>query len=384
MFMAHESNVFDATGAPVAPTATFQHVLRAEMAGQGDALRRLLHNRLMPATGDVLFDDLRLSEHAMRDLDRIVLVGGGSSLHAAKAGKYLIEILAGIPVQVEHAAEFRHHAPVMSRSALCIGVSQSGETDDTVEALRIAALRGAPTLALVNGVGSTLAREARGRLYLHAGPQQGAVSTQGYTCQVVALALLGLAFGRARGLVPSQARAFAAALQGLPPLVEQALAAAEEVEQVAQQLVSARSMLFAGRHVHYPVALEGAHLLTVLSGIHADGYTAAELEHGPIALVDALMPVVVLAPHDTLFEQQQHTMRTVKARRGLVVAVTTRDEPALLKGLADYTLRVPPTHPLLQGVLSVIPLQLLAYHVAVLRGANVDRPRKLARSATVE
>ena len=298
-------------------------------------------------------------------------------------GRHIIEALAQIPVSVEYASEYRYRPQVTRPGTLVVAISQSGETADTLEAMRAARAAGSRVVGLVNVVGSTIAREADGGIYLHAGPEIGVASTKAFTSQIVALALLGLYLGTHHGLPLEERQELACRLAQLPGLVARTLELEPQVKALAEHFARAPNALYLGRGVNFPVALEGALKLKEISYIHAEGYPAAEMKHGPIALIDADMPVVVVAPADEVYSKVVSNMQEVRARGGRIVAITTEGNGDLGK-LADHQLRIPATAPLLSSILSVIPLQLLAYHVAVLRGCDVDRPRNLAKSVTVE
>jgi glucosamine--fructose-6-phosphate aminotransferase (isomerizing) len=312
-----------------------------------------------------------------------VITACGTSWHSALIGEMMIEELCRIPVEVEYASEYRYRNPIVNDRTLCIVISQSGETADTLAAMREAKRRGARTLGLVNQVGSTIAREDDGGIYLHAGPEIGVASTKAFTSQVVALALFTLKLARLRDLSVERGREIAQALEALPAKVQSILDRAGEIEVLAEEFKRASNFLYLGRGFNFPTALEGALKLKEISYIHAEGYPAAEMKHGPIALIDELMPCVVVAPHDSVFEKVVSNIQEVKARKGKVIAITTREEPALA-GQVDYEFRIPETLDMLTPVLASIPLQLLAYYVAVKRGCNVDQPRNLAKSVTVE
>jgi glucosamine--fructose-6-phosphate aminotransferase (isomerizing) len=295
----------------------------------------------------------------------------------------MLEEMARIPVEVEYASEFRYRNPIVTDRTLCIVISQSGETADTLAAMREARRRGARTLGIVNVVGSTIAREAAAGIYLHAGPEIGVASTKAFTSQVVALALLTLKIGRLRALSVVRGSEIIDALQALPGQIQQILDRSSEVEELAEEFKRAQNFLYLGRGYNFPTALEGALKLKEISYIHAEGYPAAEMKHGPIALIDQLMPVVFVAPHDSVFAKVASNVQEVKARHGRVIAITSREEPTLT-GKIDYEFRIPETIPMLTPILAAIPLQLLAYYIAVKRGSNVDQPRNLAKSVTVE
>jgi len=295
----------------------------------------------------------------------------------------VLEAVTDIPVSVEYASEYRYHAPLRLPGTLTVAISQSGETADTLEALRAAKAAGSTVIGIINVVGSTIAREADGGIYLHAGPEIGVASTKAFTSQLVALLLFGLYLGRERGLPRDEGRRLAQQLAGLPDLVARTLELERAVRALAERYADARNALYLGRGANFPVALEGALKLKEISYIHAEGYPAAEMKHGPIALIDENMPVVFVAPRDSVYSKVVSTMQEVKARGGRIIAITSEGNGDL-RHLADHQLRVPACPPLLSPVLTVIPLQLLAYHIAVLRGCDVDRPRNLAKSVTVE
>jgi glucosamine--fructose-6-phosphate aminotransferase (isomerizing) len=294
-----------------------------------------------------------------------------------------IEELARIRCEVEYASEFRYRNPIITDTTLCIVVSQSGETADTLAAMREAKRRGAMTLGLVNVVGSTIAREDNGGIYLHAGPEIGVASTKAFTSQVAALALLTLKLARLRTMSVVRGREVAEAMLALPAQIQSILDHSSEVEKIAERFKDATNFLYLGRGYQFPVALEGALKLKEISYIHAEGYPAAEMKHGPIALIDSEMPVVFIAPHDAVFDKVVSNIQEVKARGGKVICITSQDEP-VLEGMIDHEIRVPQTIDMLYPILTVIPLQLLAYYIAVKRGLNVDQPRNLAKSVTVE
>jgi len=323
------------------------------------------------------------SERRCTRIRRIEIVACGTSWHAGLIGRHVIEELAGIPVAVEYASEYRYRRPLRLPGTLTVAISQSGETADTLEALRAARAAGSTVLGLVNVVGSTIAREADGGIYLHAGPEIGVASTKAFTSQLVALLLLGLYLGRHRGLAPERGRAMVEELRVLPDLVQRALGLEPEVRALAERYAEARNALYLGRGVNFPVALEGALKLKEIAYVHAEGYPAAEMKHGPLALIDEDMPVVFVAPADQVYHKVVSSMQEVRARGGQIIAVTTEGR-ADLRQLVDHELKVPASSSLLSPVLTVIPLQLLAYHIAVLRGCDVDRPRHLAKSVTVE
>ena len=361
----------------------YQHFMLKEIMEQPESVRNTLRGRLLEEEGAVRLGGLNLSDEELLKVDRIVITACGTSWHSGLIGEYMMEELARIPTEVEYASEFRYRNPIVDERTLVVGISQSGETADTLAALREAKRRGARTLGLVNVVGSTIAREVDGGIYLHAGPEIGVASTKAFTSQIVALALLTLQMGRLRSLSILQGREVVRALARLPELVERVLAKAPEVEQIAERLVRTANVLYLGRGYNFPVALEGALKLKEISYIHAEGYPAAEMKHGPIALIDDLMPVVFVAPRDAVYQKVVSNIEEVKARGGRVIAIVTEGDTGVAR-LADHKIEIPETLDLLTPVLSVLPLQLLAYYIAVRRGCNVDQPRNLAKSVTVE
>lgn len=361
----------------------YRHFMLKEIMEQPESVRMTLRGRLLEEEGSARLGGLRLSDEELLAIDRIVLTACGTSWHAALIGEYMLEELARIPVEVEYASEFRYRNPLVGERTLVIAISQSGETADTLAAVREAKRRGARTLGIVNVVGSTIAREVDGGIYLHAGPEIGVASTKAFTSQIVALALLTLRLGRLRSLSVLQGREIVRALMKLPEQVAEVLKAAPQVEQIAAAFARAPNALYLGRGYNFPVALEGALKLKEISYVHAEGYPAAEMKHGPIALVDELMPVVFVAPQDAVYQKIVSNVHEVKARKGRVIAVVTEGDREIAE-LADYIITIPPTIDPLTPVLSVIPLQLFAYYIAVRRGCDVDRPRNLAKSVTVE
>jgi len=361
----------------------YPHFMLKEICEQSETVRSTLRGRLLMAEGTARLHGLNLTAEDCREIQRVAIVACGTSWHAGLVGRHILEELVGIPVSVEYASEYRYCRQLRLPGTVTIAISQSGETADTLEALRAAKAAGSTVLGLVNVVGSTIAREADGGVYLHAGPEIGVASTKAFTAQVVALLLLGLYLGRRRGLPAEQGRALVAQLVRLPELVERALAVEPQVKALAERYADAPNALYLGRGVNFPVALEGALKLKEISYIHAEGYPAAEMKHGPIALIDENMPVVCVAPQDRVYAKVVSTMQEVKARGGRLIAITSEGNGDL-SHLVDHQIAVPASPPLITPVLTVIPLQLLAYHIAVLRGCDVDRPRNLAKSVTVE
>ena len=361
----------------------YQHFMLKEIMEQSESVCNTMRGRLLEEEGTVRFGGLNISDEELLKVQRIVITACGTSWHSALIGEYMMEELARIPTEVEYASEFRYRNPIVDERTLVIGISQSGETADTLAALREAKRRGARTLGLINVVGSTIAREVDGGIYLHAGPEIGVASTKAFTSQIVALALLTLKMGRLRALSILQGREVVRALAKLPDLVKRVLGKAPQIEQLADRLVRAQNVLYLGRGSNFPVALEGALKLKEISYIHAEGYPAAEMKHGPIALIDELMPVVFIAPRDAVHQKVMSNIEEVKARGGRVIAIVTEGDKAIAS-LADHVIEIPETMDALTPVLSVLPLQLLAYYIAVRRGCNVDQPRNLAKSVTVE
>jgi len=361
----------------------YAHFMLKEICEQPESVRATIRGRLLFENGSVKLGGLNLSDEDFDAIRRIVIVACGTSWHSALVGRYVIEELTGIPVAVEYASEYRYMSQLALPGTLTVAISQSGETADTLEAMRAARATGSKIVGIVNVVGSTIAREADGGIYLHAGPEIGVASTKAFTSQIAALLLFAIHLGRKRGLSQAQGQELVHALATLPEVVEKVLELAPVVEKLAHEFEDSRNFLYLGRGVNFPVALEGALKLKEISYIHAEGYPAAEMKHGPIALIDAEMPVVFLAPHDHLYQKVLSNMQEVKARGGRIIALTTEGNGDV-GHLADYQLRVPKTLPLLSPIITSIPLQLLAYHIAVLRGCDVDKPRNLAKSVTVE
>ena len=359
------------------------HFMIKEILEQADAITDTMRGRLLEDEGSARLGGIDMSDEQLLEIDRVVLTACGTSWHAALIGEYMLEELARIPAEVEYASEFRYRTPLVDSRTLVIGISQSGETADTLAALREAKRRGARTLGVVNAVGSTIAREVDGGTYIHAGPEIGVASTKAFTCQIVALALLTLRLGRLRSMSVLQGREMVAAMRRLPEQVRTVLARADEIERIAETYALAQNALFLGRGYNFPVALEGALKLKEISYIHAEGYPAAEMKHGPIALIDEMMPVICVAPSDGVYQKIVSNVQEVKARHARVLAVVTEGDEEITR-LADQIVTIPKTLDALTPVLSVIPLQLLAYYVAVKRGCDVDQPRNLAKSVTVE
>jgi glucosamine--fructose-6-phosphate aminotransferase (isomerizing) len=361
----------------------YPHFMLKEIFEQPTTVENTMRGRLILEEGFSKLGGLNISKEDLLKVDNIIITACGTSWHSALIGEMMIEELCRIPVEVEYASEFRYRNPIVTPTTLCIVISQSGETADTLAAMREAKRRGARTLGLVNVVGSTIAREDDGGIYLHAGPEIGVASTKAFTSQVVALALFTLKLARLKNLSVARGREIAQALANLPVQIQSILDRAPEIEELAEEFKRASNFLYLGRGYNFPAALEGALKLKEISYIHAEGYPAAEMKHGPIALIDEMMPVVCIAPHDAVFDKITSNIQEVKARKGKIIAITTRDEPSLA-GKLDYEFRIPETVDLLTPILASVPLQLLAYYIAVKRGCNVDQPRNLAKSVTVE
>ena len=360
----------------------YKHFMLKEIHEQPRAITDTLAGRLREEEGDVYLEDLKLSDADLSGLEKIFIIACGTSWHAGLVGKFMIEKHCRIPVEVDIASEFRYRDPIIGPNTLTVLISQSGETADTLAALREAKGKGGRAVAVCNVVESSIPRECDGVIYTHAGPEIGVASTKAFTTQLVALFLFALRLGRARGtLTAEQVREFATALATLPRKVEETLELNEQIEAIARDFMNARDFLYLGRGNQYPAALEGALKLKEISYIHAEGYPAGEMKHGPIALIDELMPVVVIATENDTFEKVVSNMEEVQARAGRVIAVTDAEG---LCDKADALLVIPRIVDDLMPVLTSVPLQLLAYHIAVLKGTDVDQPRNLAKSVTVE
>ncbi len=361
----------------------YPHFMLKEICEQPESLRSTLRGRLLFEHGTARLNGLNLSPKECDNIRRIVIVACGTSWHAGLVGRHVIEELAAIPVEVEYASEYRYRSRLAVSGTLTVAISQSGETADTLEAMRTARATGSKVVGIVNVVGSTIAREADGGIYLHAGPEIGVASTKAFTSQIVALVLLAVYLGRQHGLSVAQGQQLVYELVRLPECVDQVLELEHLIEDLAREYADASNFLYLGRGVSFPVALEGALKLKEISYIHAEGYPAAEMKHGPIALIDENMPVVFVAPDDPVYQKVLSNMQEVRARGGRIIALTTEGNGDL-RGLVDHQLHLPKTMSLLSPLVTSIPLQLLAYHIAVRRGCDVDRPRNLAKSVTVE
>ena len=361
----------------------FDHFMLKEIFEQPQTIQNTMRGRLVVDEGFSKLGGLNLTRDELLAIDQVFITACGTSWHSGLIGEMYIEELSRIRCETEYASEFRYRNPIVSDKTLCIVISQSGETADTLAAMREAKRRGAKTLGLVNVVGSTIAREDDGGIYLHAGPEIGVASTKAFTSQVIALALLTLKLARLRTMSVVKGRELAEAMLALPEQIQSILDRAPEIEAIAERFKDASNFLYLGRGYNFPVALEGALKLKEISYIHAEGYPAAEMKHGPIALIDEEMPVVFIAPHDAVFDKVVSNIQEVKARGGKVICITSQDEP-VLEGKIDFEIRIPQTVDMLYPILTVIPLQLLAYYIAVKRGLDVDQPRNLAKSVTVE
>jgi glucosamine--fructose-6-phosphate aminotransferase (isomerizing) len=362
-----------------------RHFMHKEIWEQPRAVADTIRGRASLEQGDVLLDGVELPEDYARQLERVVIVACGTSWHAGLTGRQMIEALARIPVEVELASEFRNRDPLVSKRVLCLAISQSGETADTLAAVKVAKERGARAFAICNVVGSAISRECDGgTLLTRAGPEIGVASTKAYSTQLAALFLLAVKLGRLRGTLSAEAgREHLEALRHVPSWMEQMIRQEAAVMPVAKRCAAARDVLFLGRGAQFPVALEGALKLKEISYIHAEGYAAGEMKHGPIALIDEFMPVIVLATREPAYEKTLGNMEEVRARGGHVYAVVSEGDTQAAS-LAEVALPIPPAPPLLAPLLSIIPMQFLAYHVADLKGTDVDQPRNLAKSVTVE
>ena len=371
----------------------YKHFMLKEIFEQPRAVRDTLLGRISQDTGKIYLGDIDISEQQLREFRQVRIVACGTSWHAGLAAKFMIERLARMPVEADYGSEFRYRDPILDSSTLTVCISQSGETADTIAAQREAKRRGSPTLAVCNVMGSMITREAAGTILTHAGPEIGVASTKAFTSQLTALLLLAIHLGEVRGeLAPQGAKSLLQEFTRLPHKIEQVLEADQRgvYEQLARQFFRCSDFLYLGRGIHYPIALEGALKLKEISYIHAEGYPAGEMKHGPNALIDENLPVVVLATRDdhdpaslTLYEKSVSNIKEVKARDGIVIAVVTKND-RLAREASDHLIELPPAPELLVPLLEILPLQLLAYHIAVRRGCDVDQPRNLAKSVTVE
>jgi glutamine---fructose-6-phosphate transaminase (isomerizing) len=362
----------------------YPHFMLKEIMEQPETIRQTMLGRLMEEEGNVKLGGLTGMDEELANIKRIIILGCGTSWHSGLIGEYMLEDIARIPTEVEYASEFRYRRPVVEPQTLTISISQSGETADTLWAMREARQQGATTLGVVNAVGSTIARETDAGVYLHAGPEIGVASTKAFTSQVVVLAMMTVHLGRLRGtLTASRGREIVRALHALPEQIASILEMDPAIRELAEEYRDSNNFLYLGRGYNFPAALEGALKLKEISYIHAEGYPAAEMKHGPIALIDKDMPVVVIAPRDGVYDKVRSNIDEVKARGGCIIGVITEGDTEL-HDVLDHVITIPRTHDALTPILASVPLQLLAYHIAVLRGCNVDQPRNLAKSVTVE
>ncbi len=363
----------------------FEHFMLKEIYEQPTSIRDSMRGRIHPESGTVILGGIIDYEQKILNADRIIVVACGTSWHAGLVGEYLIEDLARIPVEVEYASEFRYRNPIISEKDVVLAISQSGETADTLAAIELAKSKGATILGICNVVGSSIARATHAGSYTHAGPEIGVASTKAFTAQVTLLTLFALRFAQLKGTISrSRFNQIVTELTLIPDKVEHTLNTCKDVVYAtAKQFKDVRNFLYLGRGYNFPVALEGALKLKEISYIHAEGYPAAEMKHGPIALIDQDMPVVFIAPKQGIYDKVVSNIQEVKARKGKVIAVVTEGD-SVVKNLADYVIEIPDTEEILVPLLATIPLQKLAYHIAVMRGCNVDQPRNLAKSVTVE
>ena len=369
----------------------YKHFMLKEIFEQPRAVRDTTIGRVSRETGQVYLDEMDITPSEFANFKQVKIVACGTSWHAALAGKFIIERLARIPVEVDYGSEFRYRDPIIPPDTLTVAISQSGETADTLAAQREARQKGSRTLAICNVVGSMITREASGTIYTHAGPEIGVASTKAFTCQLTALFILGLHLGRLRGaLKPDLSRCLVQELLLIPAKLEQVLGADHYLEELAKKFFRATDFLFLGRGIHYPIALEGALKLKEISYIHAEGYPAGEMKHGPNALIDENLPVVVIATHDPAspesrlqYEKTLSNIKEVKAREGVVIALANKGDTQV-RETSDHVIDLPSAADLLLPILEIVPLQLLAYHIGVRRGCDVDQPRNLAKSVTVE
>jgi glucosamine--fructose-6-phosphate aminotransferase (isomerizing) len=362
----------------------YTHFMLKEIFEQPKSIKDSMRGRVNASTGHLQLGGILQYANKLTNAERIIIVACGTSWHAGLVAEYLFEDIARIPVEVEYASEFRYRNPIIREGDVVIAISQSGETADTLAAIELAKSKGAVIFGVCNVVGSSISRASHEGAYLHAGPEIGVASTKAFTAQVSVLAMMAIIVGNKKGTITeSQYIALLTELETIPQKVEKALKSNDQIVEIAEQFKDAKNFLYLGRGYNFPVALEGALKLKEISYIHAEGYPAAEMKHGPIALIDAEMPVCVIAPQDNSYEKIVSNIQEVRARKGRVIAVVTEGDTHI-KNMAEYTIEVPATHESLMPLLTVIPLQLLSYHIAVMRGCNVDQPRNLAKSVTVE
>ena len=379
----HDVRVLDIESNMVTLDEQYPHFMLKEIFEQPQSLRDAMRGRLSEDDASSIFGGLNLNPRQLRRVNRVVLTACGTSWHAALVGEYLIEEFARLPVQVEYASELRYRNPPIEHDSILFSITQSGETADTLGAQREMKRKGHPTLAICNVVGSTIAQEADGGIYLHAGPEIGVASTKAYTSQVAVLAMLALYFGRLRHLSYGAGTRIIESLKEIPDRVAEALDMNDRVKEIAQRYCECENFLYLGRQYNFPTALEGALKLKEISYIHAEGYPAAEMKHGPIALVDESTPSVFIMPQGLVYDKVLANLEEIKARGGPVIAIAGEGDKQV-EALADDVIHVPVVQDFLQPIVTIIPLQLLAYHIALLRGCDVDKPRNLAKSVTVE
>ena len=362
----------------------YTHFMIKEIFEQPKSIFDSIRGRIDSVQGKIAMRSIQEYEDKLRNVKRLILIGCGTSWHAALVGEYLFEEFARIPVEVEYASEFRYRNPIIYPDDLVIAISQSGETADTLAAIELAKEKGATVFGVCNVVGSSIPRMSHAGAYTHAGPEIGVASTKAFTAQVSVLTIMALAVAQIRGAISQERlRLVLSELEAIPQLVEEALKTNDHIMKLAEIFKDSRNFLYLGRGVNFPVALEGALKLKEISYIHAEGYPAAEMKHGPIALIDEDMPIVVIAPKRGMYEKVMSNIQEVKARKGKIIAIVTQGDTKI-REMADYVIEIPDTEEALTPLLSTIPLQLLSYHIAVLRGCNVDQPRNLAKSVTVE
>jgi len=362
----------------------YPHYMLKEIFEQADSVRDAMRGRLSLEECTAKLGGLNMTAAELRDVGRIVLTGCGTALHAAMVGEYLIEQLATIPTEVEYASEFRHRNTPMTSDTLVFAISQSGETADTLGALRESRRKGYRTLGICNNVASTIARESDGGVYMHAGPEIGVAATKSFTSQLVILTLIGLLLGRMRHLSTAQGSHMIEALEMLPGQIEDVLKLSDHIRAIAKKYVDVSGMLFLGRQFNFPIALEGALKMKEITYLYAEGHPSAELKHGIIALVRPELPSIFIAPDDAVFSKNLNNIEQVKARKGPLIVITSGNGPKQLKGIANEIIAIPEVPDCVSPILTAIPLQLLAYHLAVELGRDVDKPRNLAKSVTVE
>ena len=362
----------------------YEHFMLKEIFEQPKSIKDSMRGRVNASMGHLQLGGILQYANKLTNAERIIIVACGTSWHAGLVAEYLFEDIARIPVEVEYASEFRYRNPIIREGDVVIAISQSGETADTLAAIELAKSKGAVIFGVCNVVGSSISRASHEGAYLHAGPEIGVASTKAFTAQVSVLAMMAIIVGNKKGTITeSQYIALLTELENIPQKVERALKSNDQIIEIAEKFKDAKNFLYLGRGYNFPVALEGALKLKEISYIHAEGYPAAEMKHGPIALIDAEMPVCVIAPQDNSYEKIVSNIQEVRARKGRVIAVVTEGDTHI-RNMAEYTIEVPATHEALMPLLTVIPLQLLSYHIAVMRGCNVDQPRNLAKSVTVE